>query len=275
MAGFLAGAAVPLLKALGATATAGGAAMGVNWALGLPKELEKGVYTQGPNPDGNYSSSNPLVQIFTDEQDTEKMDALYREHLQRNDPLVRQRIQQLGGDTSAWVEGTTGSAFLADTAKTAKEKQALDEATKGYRSTLNAVPGRTFSTAEEALSATSQLNEENRRSTPEYQEAREGTKLQRLLLEQAQNDRIRDREHKREMDKRNWEERREERLRLAEKDKRSARTQLLQLEQMKTRDQYDMDKYMHELQYRKQSNRENRTSAIVQALAGLGAAFAI
>ena len=101
MAGFLAGAAVPLLKALGATATAGGAAMGVNWALGLPKELEKGVYTQGPNPDGTYSSSNPLVKLLVDEENTGKMDALYREYQQRNDPAVRQRIQQLGGDTSA------------------------------------------------------------------------------------------------------------------------------------------------------------------------------
>lgn len=68
---------------------------------------------------------------------------------------------------------------------------------------------------------------------------------------------------------------RESRLQKARESQKDREIQILKLDQTDRQNQYEMDKYMHELEYKKSSRRKERTSNLIQALAGLGAAFAI
>ena len=70
-------------------------------------------------------------------------------------------------------------------------------------------------------------------------------------------------------------DRAEQRLATKEAAMLGHKTKLIELEILKQRDAYEMQKYQYELAHRKEQAREKRTSNLVQALAGLGAAFAI
>ena len=76
-------------------------------------------------------------------------------------------------------------------------------------------------------------------------------------------------------DRRYYQDRAEQRLATKEAALLGHKTKLIELAQSKQRDAYEMQKYEHELAYRKEQAREKRTSNLIQALAGLGAAFAI
>ena len=80
---------------------------------------------------------------------------------------------------------------------------------------------------------------------------------------------------KAEADKRYYGDRAEQRLATAQANELAHQRGLIELAQTKQRDAYEMQKYQHELAYRKEQAREKRTSNLIQALAGLGAAFAI
>ena len=78
-----------------------------------------------------------------------------------------------------------------------------------------------------------------------------------------------------ERDRRYYQDRAEQRLATKETALLGHKSKLIELAQAKQRDAYEMQKYEHELAYRKEQAREKRTSNLIQALAGLGAAFAI
>lgn len=273
MAGFLlplAGRALPFLgKALGYGATAGGVAMGANWAMNLPDELRKGIVAQGPNADGEYTTSNPLAKLLVNEENTEAMDKLYREREKNVNPEIRARLKTLGpGGMSQWGKGQSSANFLLDTEEEAAGIKGLKAAQKKYRSMRNADTGRTFTSEEEALKAISELDQSNTDNHPD-------TVLARTNLQSQINERQAQAQHRRDMDRMRFDDKKEERIRLAKRDQLAAQQSLLELEHLKSKDAWEQEKYMHELEYRKNTRRKERTSNLIQALAGLGAAFAI
>ena len=125
-------------------------------------------------------------------------------------------------------------------------------------------------TAATIRSKASQLTEKRRVAAEKKVDDKESAAIER-------QDKILDRQ-----DKRYYADKREARLERAEQrlaTKEAAmlghKAKLIELEQIKQRDAYEMQKYQYELAYRREQAREKRTSNLVQALAGLGAAFAI
>lgn len=100
--------------------------------------------------------------------------------------------------------------------------------------------------------------------------AEEGKVLEERIRQETRADNL-----KAEADRRYYGDRAEQRLANAEAAQLTHQRGLIELAQTKQRDAYEMQKYQHELEYRKQNAREKRTSSLIQALAGLGAAFAI
>ena len=183
-----------------------------------------------------------------------------------------------------WLQGLTpGAQTIAEGKQNLQDARLIDQAVQGSGLTpaeIKAVAGDTTLTASNVGGfITAAQRKIGDRITPQQQATIDYNKANLQGQQEARNDA---REHQQWVQRNTIQQQREaikERALTREANKEAAllghQTKLIELEQLKQRDAYAMQKYEHELAYRKEQAREKRTSNLIQALAGLGAAFAI
>lgn len=233
----------PAALALGGKALLyGGTALGIGGTVAglasMPEEARRKAVEQGPDAFGRYKVDNPLLRPFVAEENTADMDVSRAQYLNRNDPEVSKRTT-LG--IRPIKPGETvqqyKSATQVDYDKAVIDKK-IDEESQIDRARWNSPESQW--NREQA-----QSREAWQRSQVEWNNAETARQFDNNLA-QARQTRI-------------------ENLEL-QRDKLGLGRLELQMNQ---------DRAMYEAETRRQDRKEKRTSALIQALAGLGAAFAI
>ena len=215
-----------------------GAAGGVSSILDMPKKARRDLIQQGPDSVTGEYSVPFYLKPFVDEENTEGLNRDRASYLSDNDTRITERTSR---GVRAIKPGETVSTYLASTQKD------FDKIKKDGR----------ISDAVELAEVTYNL--------PQNVDAREQTRRQTDF----NNAQIvwQNQETARQYDN-NLAMMRQQKLDALELERDKLGLGRLEL-------QMNQDRYMYEAETRRQDARERRTSNLVQALAGLGAAFAI
>ena len=217
---------------------AGGAAGGVSSILDMPKKARRDMIQQGPDSVTGEYSVPFYLKPFVDEENTEGLDRDRASYLSDNDSRITQRTSR---GVRAINPGETVSTYLASTQKDFDKIQRDGK----IKDTVE-LAGVTY-------------------NLPQNVDSREQTRRQTDF----NNSQVvwQNQESARQFDN-NLASMRQQKADALELERDRLGLGRLEI-------QMNQDRYMYEAETRRQDAREKRTSNLVQALAGLGAAFAI